>query len=158
MEKTSGYRIKIVEEMGEKILDILHTSYPWKGEDCGRQKCLLCSTKEMTGKGKKQDCKNRSLVYETWCETCAQKDREKKDMEDIPEEETEKKKKEIKIHKYVGETAISAFERGLEHLNALEKLDEDSHMLKHIANDHTGKEIENIKFGMKVVSYTRTQG
>ena len=77
-------------------------------------------------------------------------------MEDISEEEKEKKKKEIRIHKYIGETARSAFERGLEHLNALEKLDEDSHMLKHIANTHSEEEIEDVKFGMKVVSYTRT--
>ena len=32
MEKT---KMKIVEESGEKILDILHTSNPWKGEDLG---------------------------------------------------------------------------------------------------------------------------
>ena len=70
LEKTTGYRMKIVEEGGEKIMDILHTSNPWKGEDCGRDKCLLCMSKEMTGKGKKQDCTKRSLVYETWCQTC----------------------------------------------------------------------------------------
>ena len=52
LEKTTGYRMKIVEEGGEKIMDILHTSNPWKGEDCGRDKCLLCMSKEMTCKGK----------------------------------------------------------------------------------------------------------
>ena len=74
MEKTSGYRIKIVEESGEKILDILHSSNPWKGEDCGRERSMLCATKAMTEKNKKQDCRKRSLVYETWCETCLRKD------------------------------------------------------------------------------------
>ena len=39
MEKSSGYKIKIVEEAGEKVLDILHSSNPWKGEDCGRERC-----------------------------------------------------------------------------------------------------------------------
>ena len=34
MEKTTGYKIKVVEESGEKIMDILHTSNPWRGEDC----------------------------------------------------------------------------------------------------------------------------
>ena len=32
MEKSSGYKIKIVEESGEKVFDILHSSNPWKGE------------------------------------------------------------------------------------------------------------------------------
>ena len=41
MEKSSGYKIKIVEESGEKVLDVLHSSNPWKGEDCGREKCML---------------------------------------------------------------------------------------------------------------------
>ena len=35
MEKNNGYRIKIVEEAGEKILDILHSSHPWKEKDVG---------------------------------------------------------------------------------------------------------------------------
>ena len=65
-------------------------------------------------------------------------------------------KKKIKIHKYVGETARSAYERGLEHKIALEKLDEDSHMMKHIANYHREAEIEDVKFGMRVTGYCRT--
>ena len=110
----------------------------------------------MTGKGRKQDCTKRSLVYETWCETCKRTELEKIDMEEIEEEEKKRKKAEMKVHKYVGETARSAFERGLEHRNALEKLDEDSHMLKHIANYHKEMEVEDVKFGMRVVSFTRT--
>ena len=31
--------------------------------ECGRERCMLCSTKVRTGKLKKQDCKKRSLVY-----------------------------------------------------------------------------------------------
>ena len=50
MEKLSGFKIKIVEEAGEKIMDILHSSNPWRGENCGREGCWLCETKEMTEK------------------------------------------------------------------------------------------------------------
>ena len=156
MEKITGYRLKIVEEAGEKIVDILHSSNPWKGEDCGRQGCLLCKTKEMTGKGKKQDCMKRSLVYETWCETCYRAEIDKIDEEEGDEEEKERKKKRIKMYKCIGETARSVYERGMEHLLALEKMEEDSHMMKHIAIKHSDKDIDDVKFGMRVISYTRT--
>ena len=156
MEKTTGYKIKVVEESGEKIMDILHTSNPWKGEDCGREKCLLCKTKQMTGKGKKSDCMKRSLVYETWCETCLRTEITRIENEDIDEDEKEQRKRKVKVHKYVGETARSAYERGLEHQIALERMEEDSHMMKHIANIHQDKEISEVEFGMRVVSFTRS--
>ena len=36
MEKQTGYRLKIVEKGGTKLVDILHKANPWAGEDCGR--------------------------------------------------------------------------------------------------------------------------
>ena len=156
MEKTTGYKVKVVEESGEKIKDILHTANPWKGEDCGREKCLLCRTKQITGKGLKSDCSKRSIVYETWCETCLRAEMDKIDLEDMEEEEKERKKRGIKIYKYVGESARSAFERGLEHQVDLERLEEDSHMLKHISSVHRDKKLCEVEFGMKVVKFTRS--
>ena len=70
MEKLTGYRLKIVEQTGDKLLDLLQFSNPWRGKDCGRTDCWLCQTKAMTEKNLKQDCTRRSLMYETWCETC----------------------------------------------------------------------------------------
>ena len=71
---------------------------------------------------------------------------------DIEDEEDRKIQKEkIKKHKYVGETARSAYERGAEHLDALEKLSEESHLLKHIASNHSEEDIDKIKFGFKVL-------
>ena len=98
MEKMSGYKLKIVEEGGEKIKDILHGSNPWKGEDCGREGCWLCRTKQMTDKNKKQDCTKRSCVYETWCETCLRKEIEEIDEEEIDDKEKEEKKRKIKVY------------------------------------------------------------
>ena len=109
-----------------------------------------------TGKGKKQDCTKRSLVYETWCQTCYLEEEKKIDDEEIDEDEKEQKKRKIRMHKYVGETARSAYERGLEHQEAYEKLEEDSHMLKHVVNHHRDMELEEVKFGMRVVSFTRS--
>ena len=117
---------------------------------------MLCATKQQTGKGMKQDCMKRSLVYETWCMTCLEAEEKAIDSEDIEEDAKAIKKKKIRIHKYIGETSRSAFERGLEHLTALDRLEEDSHMLKHIVDKHRDREVDEIKFGMKVVSYTRS--
>ena len=41
----TGYRIKIVERGGKKLVDILHKANPWAGQDCQREGCLLCKTK-----------------------------------------------------------------------------------------------------------------
>ena len=59
----TGVRIKIVERAGTKLMDLLHKADPWKGIDCGREQCFLCSTKKKTEKRKEQDCTRRSIVY-----------------------------------------------------------------------------------------------
>ena len=111
----------------------------------------------MMEKFKKQDCTKRNLVYETWCETCRREEEKKiDDDEGIADEEKQRKKDDIRVHKYIGETARSVYERGLEHRNALEKMEEDSHLMKHVALHHQDKELEEIKFGIKVVKFTTT--
>ena len=60
------------------------------------------------------------------------------------------------MYKYIGETARSAYERGMEHRNGLEKMEEDNHLMKHIANHHQDKEIGKIKFGMRVLKFTQS--
>ena len=96
---------------------------------------------------------NRNLVYETWCETCYREEVERIDEEEGTDSEKLEKRKKIKVHKYIGETARSVFERGLEHLSGLEKLDEDNHLVKHMALYHKDQEMEEIKFGIRVVKY-----
>ena len=119
--------MKVVEEAGDKLIDMLRSTNPWKGEHCGREDCWLCWTKEMTGKDKTQDCTRRSVVYETWCETCLRADIA--EIEESTEDDEERKRKieQIQRYKYIGETARSAYERGVEHQSALDKLQEDSH-------------------------------
>ena len=105
MEKLTGYRMKIVETGGDKLLDLLQVSNPWRGGDCGREGCWPCETKAWTEKDGKQDCTRRSIVYETWCQTCLDREIEK------VEEADDKKKKEliarIPRFKYLGESAVS---------------------------------------------------
>ena len=58
---------------------------------------------------------------------------------------------EIKLYKYVGESSRSVYERAWEHKNSKEKLHTDSHMLKHILDKHSDKNISEVEFGIKVI-------
>ena len=116
LEEQTGIRIKIVERTGTQLVDILHRSNPWQGQDCQCEDCLLCKTKMKVEKLKNQDCTKRCLVYETWCLTCEERAIEEIDSEEEDEEKRKKRKKEIKLYKYICETARSIYERGLEHI------------------------------------------
>ena len=99
------------------MTSMLAKSNPWSGDDCGRLRRLLCHTKAATGKNLSQSCSKRNIVYETWCNDCL-----------VQSEGKEGDK--TKVFKYIGESAKSAYERGLNHLNDRENLDLGSHMLK----------------------------
>ena len=75
LEKMTGYRLKVVERGGTKLEDILVKKNMWEGEECGRQKCLLCRTKSREEKPSKKSCTKRNSVYRTWCNTCYERDR-----------------------------------------------------------------------------------
>ena len=164
IEKVGLLKVKIVERTGDKLVDLLHKSNAWGNEDCQRPDCWLCSS--AGEEGPKGACKQRSVLYETYCETCGEI--EKVEEEEIIIENTEnpikrkrnqedktnvkKKRKRIDYKvKYIGESWRSAYERGNEHQLDLQYLREGSHMLKHIIEDHPGKKINEVKFGMRVV-------
>ena len=66
-KESSGWFLKVVERGGDSLVDLLHRSDPWAGEDCARVGCKPCWTKIRTGKNKTQDCTKRNCIYETWC-------------------------------------------------------------------------------------------
>ena len=150
---STGAKLKVVERCGTKIADILTSSDPWKGKDCMREGCLLCQTKSLTGKLLSQDCRKRSIVYETHCITCEERSvkriEEKYENEDDKEQMKDELKK-IKMYKYIGETGKSCFERGLQHLSDAAQLKPSSHILKHFLDSHENEKLEEITFGMKI--------
>ena len=87
MEEMTGNRLKIVETSGEKLEDLLTSSNIWKGQECGRDQCLLCETKTYTGKKMRQECDRRNLVYETTCLTCKERDEAEIDGDEREEKE-----------------------------------------------------------------------
>ena len=94
MEKMTGYRLKIVEKGGTKLIDLLHKANPWAGQDCSRDRCLLCISKKREDKSNTQDCKKRNCVYETYCWTCPQ--RQDKEIEEKYKEQGQRKIEEMK--------------------------------------------------------------
>ena len=64
--------------------------------------------------------------------------------------------KNIKNHIYIGETNRSAYERGWEHCNDLAKMSNNSHMLRHLVSEHENQDFSEIKFGMRVIKFTKT--
>ena len=145
-----------MERAGTKLEDLLHTSNPWQGEDCGREQCLLDMTKLATGKLLSQSCTRRSIVYQTHCETCYRRECDKIDELEVDDKEKSKMKSEIRLFIYVGESARSAYERLWEQQHALDQLNPDSHMLKHIVEVHGDEEIKDIVFHAKVIKFTRS--
>ena len=157
IEKQTGSKLKIVERSGMKIIDLLHKSDPWEGKDCERQGCILCKTKQKTGKYMGQDCHRRCIVYETWCLTCESRERRAIEENDDYDEETRKRKlREVRLHKYVGESSRSLYERGLEHLRDLEEMKKDSHMLKHYFDKHSEEKLEEMEFGGRILDKPRS--
>ena len=156
MEKQSGFRIKIVERTGLKIVDLLHKADPWQGADCQRESCLLCRTKMKTEKNTQQECTRRNIVYENWCMTCENEEKEKIDNMELEDTEKKERMKNIKLYKYIGETARSSFERSLEHQRDFIEMKLDSHKLKHYLEKHKEKEMEEIEFGTRILKECRT--
>ena len=77
-----------------------------------------------------------------------------KEVED--EEEPKKQIRSMKLYKYVGESARSAYERGLEHQKDMADMKKDSHMLKHFFSHHEGEELGSMEFGMRILRTHRS--
>ena len=114
--KLTGFRLKIVERAGTSIEKMLHKSNICAGEDCDRDKCLMCESKSRSEEPP-QSCYKRNCVYEIVCNLCEKQDPKVRSV-------------------YVGESNRSGHERGREHLDDMLSYRESSHMLKHLLQYH----------------------
>ena len=95
-------------------------------------------------------------MYETWCLNCEKAEEEKIWEEEEEESKAREKIREIKKFMYVGETARSSYERGLEHQRDFDEMKLDSHILKHYVDKHENENMKDLKFGMRVVKEARS--
>ena len=155
--EVTGNKVKIVERAGNKLENILAGKDPWKGKDCERKNCFICNTKVLTGKDLNKDCTKKNIIYEIRCLTCEKIELEKiENLEEASDEQKIEMKKKVRKVKYVGESSRSGYDRGYEHLDKLATLNSDSHMLKHMVEDHYLEDFEKVKWGMFITRFMRT--
>ena len=169
--------LKIVERSGQKLQDLLCKSNPWDSTDCGRDMCFTCTSSAKDEKSPYKSCFKRSIVYETWCNSCLLKS----DVVDQPivdvsgwldecgENRSNSDPSAIEVkrkfeadgktgpyYRYIGESSRSVFERGGEHLKDLDFRRPKSHLLRHCVEEHQNIAPENVDFRMKVLSVHRS--
>ena len=120
MEAPFKSRFKYVETTGQSLIGSLGKVDPW-AMDCGRTTCFPCRSDP----GR---CTVQGVVYQIICMRCKELG-----METL----------------YYGESARTSFDRGSEHLSALEKMDKESPLVEHHTDDHSG---QDPWFEMKVKS------
>ena len=106
-------KVKFVEEMGQAIGDLVVRKDPWGAGGCGRPTCFPCQS--TPGKCMRQG----AVVYTLECATC--------------------KTKETRTA-YIGETARTPYDQGLNHSEAIRRGDGDHPMVAHFREDHPGEE------------------
>ena len=120
----SDQRIKFIEYMGRTVQDTMCKKDPWVAP-CSREKCLIC--KSQPGK-----CMRQGAIYLVECMAC---------------------KREEKGSYYVGETARTSYDRCLEHVKAMEAMDENSPLVEHALEQHQGATPEVM---MKIISFEKS--
>ena len=123
INRFSKDRIKIVEDGGVKLKDLLVKKDPFPNPKCGKR-CLVCDSEVKESLG--LPCNSNNVGYQLNCDTCSDRG---------------------KTMVYEGETSRSARIRGNEHSKDLEKKRKNSVLYKHKEIEH--KE-EEMKFSMKI--------
>ena len=110
-------KFKLIEEQGVQLRRLLIKKDPWSEMPCGRHMCTAC--RNLESKPKPGSCRTRSVVYSSYCIPCKQEG--------------------AKTH-YIGESARSTYERGLEHLGDATSSTQRSHMRDHLEEAHPGED------------------
>ena len=146
MTRITGVRFKFEEKAGMQLSRVICKTDPWAGQDCERVDCPMCETTMQVEGAKGQDCSKRNVLYLTWCQDCKDRDEKKaidegRDPGNVP------------LYKYLGESARSSYERGIEHQNDRRLMSTGSHMMKHLMKNHREEDHDKIKFRMCVLKY-----
>ena len=121
--KASGIFAKFVETSGHSLQNILEKSNPFKGPDCGRvNKCFPCQS------GDNNNCEGRGPAYSISCEEPGCKE---------------------KGVRYDGESGLSAYSRGLAHLQGYRNKQANNVLWKHASLEHGGR--LDVNYKMKVI-------
>ena len=119
LNKYNKHRIKIVEDGGLKMKDVLVQKNPFPVEKCSKKKCAICDSQD--GDNLKIACNSNNVGYQLECHTCIGLG---------------------KVSVYEGETSRSARIRGGEHWNDFMKKRSNSVIFKHKEIAHKDEEMQ----------------
>ena len=106
-------KVKVIESVGPTLKSMLVRSNPWANLNCPRDNCLPCNSTE----NKKFNCTRRSITYMSECKLC----------------------KDLGCRTvYIGESSNSLSERAGQHIKDAEDPQKESHMQRHISEEHPG--------------------
>ena len=128
-----GFKIKVVEKAGTRLVRLLQSNDPFKTKSCrDAQRCMVCKSQDREEGG---DCRESGVTYRI---NCLGK------KEGNPEEHCGEP--------YHGETNRNCYTRGCEHEADLDNRRENSALWKHCVEKHGGVKQ---RFGMVQVDRAR---
>ena len=140
ISRITGFRIKFIEEGGTPIWRQFSTKLRG-GEAFGRGGCYTCRQDDDS----KVNCYTRSTVYESSCLLCHPGGKKDKMGSTMVEQGG---------GLYIGETSRSLYERVGEHFEDANKLERESHMVKHWFLHHQ-EETKAPKFKFRILGQYR---
>jgi hypothetical protein len=120
-ENPGPVKIKIQEQGGVKISNMLQRTNPNKTKGCSSNDCIVCKH----GRGKGGECRRNNVGYVLCCDICG--------VDNVC---------------YVGETGQNAYTRGLKHMANYRGRQTDSPLWKHAQMAHGGSLA--VSYSMKV--------
>ena len=129
MVAMTGFKVSYTELAGVKLGRIFTPNLS-KGQPCGRESCQPCTKNDPD---KIQNCRTRSILYQSACSVCnppGRKDKKTSHRED--DDHTPAIREGI----YYGESSRSLAERAAEHFKDAKNFDKGSHMVKHWIEKH----------------------
>ena len=102
-----GRRVKMVEQGGSQLKQLLSNTDPWSGEKCPRADCPTCNQSGDSCSEKKDNCFRRNILYEASCGLC--EDKRKEEEGEKPKRRKRRKFGELLDGQniYVGESSRS---------------------------------------------------
>ena len=132
ISKLAGYRIKIVERCGTKLVDILRNKGPEYGHPCGREKCHPCKNGDQR---MKFPCWDRLVLYRAYCLACKEKG---------------------VVAEYIGETGKSLHQRSSKHYESAKYRRNSSFILRCQSRSHPQEDPYSIQFRWEILSKEQT--
>ena len=129
----TGFRVKYAEAGGTPLINMFNQD-TGKGAHCNREVCHPCDS---TIEEKRQNCRERSVLYETSCKLCNPETKKPSNQQEaLNDQAGQRTHPPGRLGVYLGETSRSLHERMAEHVEDAVKFRSGSHIVKHWMEEH----------------------